>query len=90
MIKADVKQHTAHADLKRDEPQKTESSEVCVECGRSVAMGSGNFVNRVPVLDDLETKKQNGYAFPHGDWMCPDCDACETFNCEDCTEKVKG
>ena len=49
--------------------------EMCVECGRSVRGGSGHFVNRVPVLDDLETKKEGGRPFPEGEYVCADCDS---------------
>ena len=47
---------------------------MCVECGRSVKGGSGGFVNRVPVFDDLETKKEGGRPFPEGEYVCANCD----------------
>ena len=31
--------------------------EICNECGRSVALGGGRFVNRVPDLNDAETRR---------------------------------
>ncbi len=48
---------------------------MCVECGRSVKLGSGAFVNRVPVFDDLETRKENGHPFPEGEFVCANCDS---------------
>jgi hypothetical protein len=38
------------------------AKELCNECGRSVAWGSGLFVNRVPCFD-LD-----------GGWICRECD----------------
>lgn len=57
-------------------PEKDVSSlnEICSECGRSVAMGSGRFVNRVTDLDDFETRKENGKRYPKGDFICAECD----------------
>ena len=48
--------------------------EMCVECGRSVKLGSGGFVNRVPVFDDLQTRKDMAYSFPEGEYICVECD----------------
>lgn len=48
--------------------------EICVECGKSVKRGSGNFVNRVPVLDTLEEKEIANRPFPKGEWLCSGCD----------------
>lgn len=48
--------------------------EICCECGKSVKMGSGNFVNRVPVLDTYEERKEAGRPFPKGEWICGSCD----------------
>jgi hypothetical protein len=48
--------------------------ERCCECGRSVAPGSGLFVNRVVVMDDeLQQRPYNG------DFLCADCED-EIFN----------
>ncbi len=41
--------------------------DICVDCGRSVAPGSGRFVNRIPTVPTEEC------AFPNGDWVCADC-----------------
>ena len=49
--------------------------EMCVECGRSLRRGSGSFVNRIPVFDDPETRKENGHPFPEGEYVCADCDS---------------
>jgi hypothetical protein len=64
-------------------------TEVCNECGRSVAWGSGHFVNRVPDLNDIETRREMGKAFPEGDYMCAECDECKDFDCETCPLVVK-
>ncbi len=52
--------------------------ETCCECGRSVAPGSGFFVNRVPVVEDDEQRKQRPY---RGDFLCAEC-ADKIFNNE--------
>ena len=46
----------------------------CVECGQSVRFGSGLYVNRIPVLDDYQTKVDNGRPFPRGEWICINCE----------------
>ena len=56
------------------------NNEVCNECGRSVAMGSGYFVNRVPDLNDPETRVEMGKPYPDGDFVCACCDN----NCSNC------
>lgn len=48
-------------------------TEICISCGGSVKQGSGKFVNRIPVCDDYETRKENGMSFPDGEWQCLDC-----------------
>ena len=49
-------------------------TEVCYECGHSVAWGSTRFVNRVPSLDDEETRAEGGAPYPQGDFLCSTCD----------------
>ena len=49
--------------------------QICNECGRSVAIGTGCVVDRVPDLNDIETRKENGKPFPEGDFVCAECDA---------------
>ena len=48
--------------------------EICNHCGKSVALGSGNFVNRIPDFNELEVRKFNQRAFPRGDFVCERCD----------------
>lgn len=48
--------------------------EICCVCGRSVAAGSGQFVNRVPELNDFSVRIAIGRAFPRGGWICESCD----------------
>ena len=47
---------------------------VCTDCGASVALGSGNFVNRVPDLNDFEDKVQGGCPYPWGEYKCARCE----------------
>jgi len=54
-----------------------EEKEICNQCGRSVAPGSGRFVNRVPSLDDVETRREAGYPYPEGGYTCAECDQTE-------------
>jgi len=48
--------------------------EFCNHCGRSVKFGSGWFVNRIPDLNDIVTRQDNNRKFPHGDFVCSECD----------------
>jgi hypothetical protein len=49
-------------------------NEICNECGQSVAWGSGRRVNRVPDLNDVETRHEMGKPFPEGDFTCEECE----------------
>lgn len=46
---------------------------ICNECGKSVACGSGNFANRVTDLNDVATRIEMGKPYPDGDYICADC-----------------
>ena len=48
--------------------------EICNECGRSVKMGSGLFVNRVIDLDEFEDRIEMGKPFPKGEYICRECE----------------
>jgi len=48
--------------------------EVCNHCGKDVSLSSGRFVNRVPDLNDVSTRIDNNLDFPHGDYVCHECD----------------
>ena len=50
-------------------------SEICNECGTSVNLGSGNFVNRVPDCNTPEERKEMGRPHPEGDFVCAECDS---------------
>lgn len=52
-----------------------EESEVCNECGVSVAFGIGGYVNRVPDLNSIITRIQMGKPYPLGDYICARCEA---------------
>jgi len=46
----------------------------CSECGKPTYPGSGRFVNRVPDFNDAKTKENMGRPFPHGNFICAECD----------------
>jgi DNA modification methylase len=48
--------------------------EICNHCGESVSFGSGKFVNRIPDLNDILTRIDNGLLFSVGDFVCAECD----------------
>ena len=48
--------------------------EICNHCGSTVSLGSGKFVNRVPDLNDISTRRSNGLVFVQGDFICETCD----------------
>ncbi len=52
----------------------TNNIQICNECGCKVHWGSGNFVDRIPDLNDYETKVDMNKAFPEGEYICRDCD----------------
>ena len=65
--------------------------EICNECGQSVALGDGRFVNRAPDLNTLEQRQDMGKPFPEGDWVCAGCDDCaEEVRNEGCRGIVGG
>ncbi|MEW5842506.1 MAG: hypothetical protein AB1775_04510 [Bacteroidota bacterium] len=49
-------------------------NEFCNRCGRSVKLGSGWFVNRIPDFNDIQTRQEIGALFPKGDFICIECD----------------
>jgi len=49
-------------------------TEACNECGQSVQVGTGLFVNRITDLNDKETRIQMRKPFPGGDFICVICD----------------
>ena len=49
-------------------------NEMCSECGQSVRIGSGKFVNRVIDFNDYKTRKEMGKPVPAGDFMCAECE----------------
>ena len=53
---------------------KKMTTEICNECGQNVKIGSGLFVNRIPDLNDKETRIEMGKPFPEGDFICIVCD----------------
>jgi len=52
-----------------------QDTKICNECGESVAPGSGKFVNRIPDFDTYEERLYNGKTYPHGEFLCAECDS---------------
>lgn len=48
--------------------------ETCKHFGKNVSLGSGNYANRVPDLNDIATWIDNNLDFPTGDFVCDNCD----------------
>ncbi|MFU8767229.1 MAG: hypothetical protein ACNA7I_06150 [Candidatus Methanoperedens sp.] len=49
-------------------------SEICLEWGRSVAFGSGLYVDRIPDANTVEERKEMGVPYPDGDFRCIECE----------------
>lgn len=49
-------------------------SETCNECGNSVKIGSGFFVDRVADLNEYEDRIEMGKPFPEGEYICRECE----------------
>lgn len=50
-------------------------SEHCNQCGRSIAWGSGLFVNRVHDFNPVNIRRTLGRPYPEGGYVCRDCDS---------------
>lgn len=55
-------------------------NEYCNHCGKSVKLGSGLFVNRIPDLNDIVTRIINNRKYPKGDFVCIQCDQTDEEN----------
>jgi len=67
-----------------------DEEEICNQCGKSVAPGSGRFVNRVPSFDNVQTRKDTSYPFPTGAFTCAECDSKQRVTSEfDCSKGGK-
>ena len=55
--------------------ETTFEEEICCECGESVAMGSGKFVNRVPEMSGILARVDGNRPYPRGGWVCAECDS---------------
>ena len=51
------------------------SIEICNHCGTSVAFGKRNSVNRLPDVNDIDTRIANGLKYSKGDFVCYECDS---------------
>ncbi|HMV44284.1 MAG TPA: hypothetical protein PK079_22685 [Leptospiraceae bacterium] len=54
--------------------KKEKDRERCNQCGDSVAFGSGKFVNRIPDLNDISTRRSMNRKYIWGDFVCIECD----------------
>lgn len=48
--------------------------QTCCECGELVMPGTERFVNRIPMLDDYETRVEQNRPYPEGEWICSECE----------------
>ena len=62
--------------MKRQKNQiiKKNTFEICNHCGHDVSFGSGKFANRIPDINDIQTRIDNHLIFPFGDFICEECD----------------
>ncbi len=58
----------------KNQIQSKPNSEICNECGKSVKLGIGLFINRVVDLDNYKIKKYNNKPFPQGNYICRECE----------------
>lgn len=58
-----------------NELRLNETREICNECGNSVKLGSGRFVNRIPDLNSSKERQDMGKPYPLGDYICADCES---------------
>ncbi|MCX6640755.1 MAG: hypothetical protein NTW14_09785 [bacterium] len=56
--------------------------QICNHCGKSVAWGSGWFVNRVPDCNPLWVRQLHNFNYPEGDYICIECDESTSDNCK--------
>ncbi len=54
--------------------ENDQDGEKCNECGQSVRIGTGRFVNRVIDLNSYQTRKEMGKPYPDGNYQCAECD----------------
>ena len=47
--------------------------EICNECGESVKLGSGKFVNRIIDFNTRAYRRAMGKPYPEGDFICEEC-----------------
>ena len=52
--------------------------EVCNHCGEFVSFSSGLFVNRIPDLNGISIRFDNGLKYPLGDFVSRVCDKLTT------------
>lgn len=49
-------------------------SEICMECGKSVAFGTGLYVDRIPDANTAEERAEMGAPIPEGEFHCIECE----------------
>ncbi len=60
--------------MKIYDEKENSNLEICNECGTSVALGTGLYVDRVVDLNDEETRMEMGKPFLMGNYICAICD----------------
>lgn len=76
-IRGEYEKGWSHRNFERDvETLKKllRGNEICCECGESVRFGSGKFINRVPSISDVKERKEMGFPYPEGEFICAECD----------------
>ena len=48
--------------------------EICNECGRSVKIGSGLYINRIVDFNEYEDRVEMQKPFPEGEFICSECE----------------
>ena len=54
--------------------KKTHDTERCNHCGKSVGIGSGRFINRIPDFNDIPTRRLFNRKYIWGNFVCAECD----------------
>ena len=65
---------------------------ICNKCGKSVTIGSGNYINRVPDFNTVQVRQEMRRPFPEGDFVCAGCreqDERENLHCPICDFAIK-
>jgi hypothetical protein len=58
-------------------------TEICNECGKSVKLGTGFYVNRIIDCNEYGDKIEMGKPYPIGEFICIECDTKSSTICEE-------